>query len=55
MFKMLGINADAPALFVDIHTDVNVLTREIKFVTFIHGKPPLGMFLFGITKYTMQG
>jgi hypothetical protein len=40
---------------MDIHANVNVLTREIKFVTFIHGKPPLGIFLFGKTKYTMQG
>jgi hypothetical protein len=49
------MNAHAPALFVNIHTNVNVLTREIKFGTFSHGKPPLGMFLLGITKYTMQG
>jgi hypothetical protein len=49
------MNADAPALFVNVHTDVNMLTGEIKFVTFIHGKPPLGMFLLTQTKYTMQG
>ncbi len=33
-----------------IHANVNVLTREIQFVTFSHGKPPLGMFLFGTNK-----
>jgi hypothetical protein len=55
MLKVLGMNAHAPALFVNVHANVNVLTREIKFVTVIHGKPPLGMFLFGKTKYTMQG
>jgi hypothetical protein len=55
MLKVLGMNAHAPALFVNVHADVNVLTREIKFATFIHGKPPLGMFLLFQTKYTTQG
>jgi len=32
------MNAHAPALFVDIQTDEDRLTREIKFVTVIHGK-----------------
>ena len=55
VFKLFSMNANAPTLFVNVHTDVNVLTREIKFATFIHGKPPLGMFLLWQTKYTMQG
>jgi len=39
MFKQ---NAHAPALFMNIQTDVNRLTRKIKFVTLNHGKPPFG-------------
>jgi hypothetical protein len=50
---MFGMNTDTPALFVNIHTYVNGLTCEINFATFIHGKPPFGLFLFGETKYTM--
>jgi len=46
MFNMLSMNADTPIPFVDIHADVNWLTREVNSVTFIHGKPPLGVFLF---------
>jgi len=38
---------------MDVHAHVNVLTAEIKFVTFIHGKSPLGLFMFWRTKYTI--
>jgi hypothetical protein len=42
-----------PALFVDIQTDVNRLTRKIKSATLniIHGKPPFGKFLRGTKNY----
>jgi hypothetical protein len=38
------MNAYAPALFVDIQTDEDRLTRKIKFVTVTHGKSPFGRF-----------
>ena len=52
MLAMLSKNAHAPALLVDIQTDVNRLTRKIKFVTLIHGKPPFGVFLFRNQNYS---
>jgi hypothetical protein len=39
---MSGKNTYTPALFVHIQTDVNRLTRKIKFATINHGKPPFG-------------
>ncbi len=39
-------------LLMDIETDVNRLTRKIKFVTLIHGKPPFGDFLFRNKNYS---
>jgi hypothetical protein len=47
VFTMTSINAYPPGLLVDIQTDVNRLTCEIKFATLrnVHGKPPFGMFL----------
>jgi hypothetical protein len=44
MLAMLRKNAHAPTLFVDIQSDVNMLTRKINSVTVIHGKPPFGEF-----------
>jgi len=49
MLTMLRKNAHAPALLVDIQSDVNRLTCKIKFVTVVHGKPPFGEFC-GLTK-----
>jgi len=40
VLTVLSKNAHAPAFFVHIQPDVNRLTREIKFGTLIHGKPP---------------
>ena len=42
MLEILRKNAHAPALLVDIQTDVNVLTRKINSATLTHGKPPFG-------------
>jgi hypothetical protein len=42
MFKLIGKDTDAPTLLMDIHADINLLTREIKFVNVIHGKSPFG-------------
>jgi len=36
-------NVDLPALLVNVQTSKNRLTREIKSVTFNHGKPPFGV------------
>jgi hypothetical protein len=47
MFELIGIDTDAPALLMDIHADVNVLTCEIKFANVIHGKSPFGFFVSG--------
>jgi hypothetical protein len=47
MLAMLRKNAHAPALFMYIQTDVNRLTRKIKFVTVTHGKPPFGKVFVG--------
>jgi hypothetical protein len=52
MLALLRKNAHAPALLMDIETDVNRLTRKIKFVTLIHGKPPFGDFLFRNKNYS---
>jgi hypothetical protein len=53
MLTMLRKNTHTPTLFVDIQSDVNMLTREIKFATLIqvHGKPPFGKFLRGTKNY----
>jgi hypothetical protein len=53
MLAMLRKNAHAPTLFVDIQSDVNMLTTEIKSATLIqvHGKPPFGKFLRGTKDY----
>jgi hypothetical protein len=53
MLKMLRKNTHAPALFVDIQSDVNRLTRKIKSATLniTHGKPPFGEFLRGTKNY----
>jgi hypothetical protein len=40
VLTLLTKNTDAPAFFVHIQSDVNRLTREIKFATLIHGKSP---------------
>jgi hypothetical protein len=45
MLTMLRKNAHAPALFVDIQSDVNMLTRKINSVTVNHGKPPFAKIL----------
>jgi hypothetical protein len=38
MLELIGIDADAPVSPVDIHTHINLLTREIEFANVIHGK-----------------
>jgi hypothetical protein len=45
-----------PALFVDIQTDINRLTRKIKSATLniTHGKPPFGEFLRRTKNYTRK-
>jgi hypothetical protein len=47
VFPMARVDAHLPGLLVDIQTDVNRLTRKIKFVTIkvIHGKSPFGWIL----------
>jgi hypothetical protein len=42
VLAMSGKDAHTPALFVHIQTDINRLTRKIKFATINHGKPPFG-------------
>jgi len=54
MLKLFGMDAHAPAVLMDVHAHVNVLTAEIKFATLIHGKPPLGLFLLWQTEFTIQ-
>jgi hypothetical protein len=53
MLKLLRKNTHAPALFVDIQTDINRLTRKINSATLniTHGKPPFGEFLRGTKNY----
>jgi hypothetical protein len=45
MLKLFGMYTHAPALLVDIHAHVNVLTSKVKFVILFHGKPPLGIYV----------
>jgi len=45
MLTILRMNTHAPTLFVDIQSDVNMLTSKINSVTLIHGKPPFGKIL----------
>jgi hypothetical protein len=53
VLTVFGKNAHTPALFVDIQTDINSLTRKIKSATLniTHGKPPFGEFLRGTKNY----
>ena len=50
MRAVFGHNADAPALLVNIHADINVLTGEIQFAKVNHGKSPFGSNFVGLTK-----
>jgi hypothetical protein len=40
VLTVLSKDTHTPTLFVHIQSDVNRLTREIKFATLIHGKSP---------------
>jgi hypothetical protein len=51
---MLHKNAHAPALPVDIESDVNGLTCEIDSVSVLHGKSPFGSDFFGEKTYTVK-
>jgi hypothetical protein len=44
MLALLGMNTHAPTLLMNIQTNVERLTRKIKFAKVIHGKPPFGNF-----------
>jgi hypothetical protein len=54
ILTLLSRDTHAPALLVDIQTDVNRLTRKINSATLniIHGKPPFGEFLCGNKNYS---
>jgi hypothetical protein len=54
MCAVIGHNADAPALLVDIHADINVLTGEIQFAKVTHGKSPFGLNFVGLTKLYLK-
>jgi hypothetical protein len=42
MFKLIGQDADTPTFFMNVHADIKMLTREIKFANVVHGKSPFG-------------
>jgi hypothetical protein len=44
MLAIRRMNTHAPTLPMHIQTDVDRLTRKIKFVTVNHGKSPFGSF-----------
>jgi hypothetical protein len=51
---VFGHNADAPALLVNIHPHINVLTAEIRFAKVTHGKSPFGSNFVGLTKLYLK-
>jgi hypothetical protein len=51
VFPMPRVDAHLPGFLVDIQTDVNRLTRKIKFVTLNHGKSPFSVIFLQQQNY----